>query len=91
VGFKPFLQPILKKGIAIPSHWALQGQFLFPYEGEHAVLVRYSKDVNSFGPKVSENENAWARDSITGNEKEIYERFHKTFMEMIDSIQVKSK
>jgi hypothetical protein len=87
----PSLQPIVKKGSVIPSHWALQGQFLFPYQGEHAVLIRYSKDVNSFGLKVPENADAWARDSITGNEKEAYERFHKAFMEMIDSIQIKSK
>ena len=30
----PSLQPIVKKGIVIPSHWALQGQFLFIYQGE---------------------------------------------------------
>ena len=35
------LQPIRKKGITIPSHWAMQGQFLFNYLGENAVLVRY--------------------------------------------------
>lgn len=85
------LQPIVKRGIVIPSHWALQGQLLFPYQGEHAVFVRYSKDINSFGLKVSESENDWARDSITGNEKEIYERFHKSFFEMIDSLHVKTK
>jgi hypothetical protein len=48
------LQPIRKKGVNIPSRWAMQGQFLFNYLGEHVVLVRYSKDVNTFGLKVSE-------------------------------------
>ena len=47
----PSLQPIVKKGLVVPSRWALQGQFLFPYQGEHAVFIRYSKDVNSFGFK----------------------------------------
>ncbi len=50
----PSLQPIVKKGIMIPSRWALQGQFLFLYQGEHAVFIRYAKNVNSFGLKISE-------------------------------------
>jgi len=53
------LQPILKKGIGIPHHRALQGQLLFSYEGEHAVFIKYSRDVNSFGMKVSEKEEDW--------------------------------
>jgi len=85
------LRPIKKKGIRIPSHWALQGQFLFPYLGEHAVLIRYSKDVNSFGRNVSEEGKAWERESISGNEKKAYEAFKKNFMEMMDSIHIKNQ
>jgi hypothetical protein len=86
----PSLQPLLKKGIVIPSHWALQGQFLFIYQGEHAALIRYSKDVNAFGNKVSEKGEAWGKGSISGNESRVYETFQKMFMEMINSIQIKN-
>jgi uncharacterized protein YkuJ len=85
----PSLQPIVEKGIAIPSHWALQGQFQFVYQGEHAVSVRYSKDVNAFGLKISEKGEDWERESISGNEKKVYEAFKKGFMEMISSIIIK--
>jgi len=84
------LQPIVKKGFTIPSRWAVQGQFLFNYVGEHVVLVRYSKDVNTFGLKVSETGENWDRGSISGNEQRVYEVFRKGFLEMVDSIQVKN-
>jgi hypothetical protein len=86
----PSLQPIVKKGFVIPSRWALQGQFLFLYQGEHAVFFRYSKDVHSFGMKVSEKGEDWEKGRISENEKKVYETFQKTFIEMIDSIQVKN-
>jgi len=86
----PSLQPIVKKGIVIPSGWALQGQFLFVYQGEHAIFIRYAKNVNSFGLKISEEGKDWERESISGNEKKAYETFQKRFMEMIDSIQIKN-
>jgi hypothetical protein len=85
----PSLQPIREKGITIPSHWALQGQILFVYEGEHAVSLRYSKDANAFGFKVSEAGSDWGKGSISGNEKKVYETFQKSFIEMMDSIQIK--
>ena len=84
------LQPIVKKGFVIPSSWALQGQFLFLYLGEHAVFFRYSKSVNSFGMKVSEKGEDWEKGRISENEKKIYETFQKSFKEMIDSIKVKN-
>jgi len=84
------LQFIVKKGMMIPSRWALQGQFLFVYQGEHAVFIRYAKNVNSFGLKISKEGKDWERDSISGNEKKAYETFQKTFMEMIDSLQIKN-
>ena len=84
------LQPIRKKDVNIPSRWAMQGQFLFNYLGEHVVLVRYSKDVNTFGLKVSETGKNWDRGSISGNEQRVYEAFRKGFLEMLDSIQIKS-
>jgi hypothetical protein len=86
----PSLQPIRKKGVNIPSRWVLQGQFIFIYRGEHAVFIRYSKDVNAFGLKVSEKGKDWEKGSISGNEKKIYEVFQKSFMEMVDSIQIKN-
>jgi hypothetical protein len=86
----PSLQPIVKKGIVIPSHWALQGQFLFVYQGEHAVSIRYSKDISAFGLKISEEGKDWEREPISGNEKRTYETFQKTFMGMINSIQIKN-
>lgn len=85
----PSLQPIVKKGFVIPGHWTLQGQFLFIYLGEHAVFCRYSKDTNSFGTKVSDKADAWEKGLISGNEKTTYETFQKSFVEMIDSIQIK--
>jgi hypothetical protein len=84
------LQPIVKKGFIIPSSWALQGQFLFLSLGEHAVFFRYSKNVNSFGMKVSEKGEDWEKGRISGNEKKVYETFQKSFKEMIDSLQIKS-
>jgi len=84
------LQPIVKKGFVIPSSWALQGQFLFLYLGEHAVFFRYSKSVNSFGMKVSEKGEDWEKGRISENEKKIYETFQKSFKEMIDSVQIKN-
>jgi len=85
------LQPIVKKGIIIPSRWALQGQFQFVYQGEHAVLFRYSKDIDAFGSKISEEGKAWEKGSISGNEKKVYEGFQKSFFEMINSIQMNQK
>lgn len=86
----PTLQPIRKKGFVIPSSWALQGQFLFLYQGEHAVFFRYSKNINSFGIKVSEKGDDWEKGLISGNEKKVYETFQKTFLEMMNFIQIKS-
>lgn len=83
------LQPIVQKGFTPPSHWAMQGQFLFNYVGEHVVLVRYSRDVNTFGLKVSETGENWDKRSISGNEQKVYEVFRKGFLEMIDSIRIK--
>ncbi len=85
----PSLQPVIKKGFIIPAHWALQGQFLFPYLGENAVFGRYSRAIDSFGTKVSDKGEAWEKGMISGNEKKVYETFQKAFMEMIDSIQLK--
>ena len=84
------LQPIRKKGVNIPSRWAMQGQFLFNYLGEHVVLVRYSRDVNAFGLKVSETGENWNKGSIAGDEQRVYDIFRKAFLEMLDSIQVKN-
>jgi hypothetical protein len=86
----PSLQPIVKKGIIIPPRWTLQGQVQFIDQGEHAVSIRYSKDVNSFGMKVSEKGDDWEKGLISGHEKRVYETFRKTFMEMINSIQIKN-
>jgi len=85
----PSLQPILKKGLIIPSTWALQGQFLFLYQGEHAVYFRYSKRITSFGIKVSEKGGDWDKGRIKGNEKRVYETFQKMFLGMVESIQIK--
>jgi hypothetical protein len=85
------LQPIVQKGFTIPSRWAVQGQFLFNYVGEHVVLVRYSRDVNTFGLKVSETGENWDKGSISGNEQKVYEVFREGFLEMVDSIQIKNQ
>ena len=85
----PSLQPILEKGFFIPPHWALQGQFLFLYQGEHAVFLRYSKDITSFGIKISENEADWGKEVISGKEKAVYESFEKSLMQLMESLQVK--
>jgi hypothetical protein len=83
----PSLQPLVKKGIVIPPHWALQGQFQFVYQGEHAVSVRYSRDVDSFEMKVSGAGEKWERGSVSGDEKRVYEVFRKTFLKMIDTLR----
>ncbi len=84
----PSLQPMAKEGIIIPPDWALQGQFQFVYRGENAVSFRYSRDVNSFGMKVSNDGGAWEKGSISGNEKRAYEVFQKTFLGMIDTLRI---
>jgi hypothetical protein len=84
------LQPIVKKGITIPNHWAMQGQFQFIYLGEHGVLIRYSKDVNSFGLSVSKEGKDWEKDALSKNERKVYRIFQKSFMEMVNSIQIKN-
>jgi len=86
----PSLQPIVKKGILIPPYWALQGQFQFNYVGEHAVSFRYSKDVRSFGMKVSDDGKQWEKELLSGNERKAYETFRKAFTEMIRSIEIKN-
>jgi uncharacterized protein YkuJ len=86
----PTLQPVRKKGIVIPSHWAMQGQFIFIYQGEHAAYVRYSKDTSAFELKVSDKGEHWEKRSISGNQKKVYQTFQKSFMEMVDSVQIKS-
>ncbi len=86
----PSLQPIVKRGYRIPRYWALQGQLLFSYLGEHVVFVRYSRDVSTFGMRISEEGKDWEKDSISGNEKKVYETFQKGFMEMVNSITLKN-
>ncbi len=86
----PSLQPVIEKGIAIPPHFALQGQFLFTYQGDHAVLVKYSKDVNSFGSNLSQDKKDWDKGSMSGNEKKTFEAFQKNFFEVVDSIKLKT-
>lgn len=82
------LRPLLEKGIHVPSNWALQGQLLFPYYGEHAVFIRYSRDVNAFGWKVSGDGKRWERESISGSEKRALAEFEKRLLEMIESIRI---
>ncbi len=82
----PSLQPIVKKGFTIPSRYVLQGQLLFSLQPEHAVLMRFSKDASVFGSKVSDKEERWNKESISGNEKKAYEAFRKTFLEIIHSM-----
>lgn len=83
------LEPVVEKGFIIPSHLALQGQFQFIYQKEHAVSIRYSKDVYSFGLQVSEERGKWVRDSISGNEKQAYEVFKESFLKMVNSIYLR--
>lgn len=83
------VQPIVKKGFRIPSHLAIQGQFMFIYGGENAVFLRYSKDVGSFRLKVSSKGADWNRELISGNEKKVQEVFQKDFMKTIDSLTFK--
>lgn len=82
------LRPLKGKGVIVPSGWVLQGQFLFPYQGDHAVFVRYSKDVNSFGWKVSQEGKSWERESISGIERKTLVAFERMFLEVIDSLRI---
>jgi hypothetical protein len=86
----PSLQPIVKRGMRIPSHWALQYQFLFQPQLEHAVFIRYSKDIRSFGLKVSDEGKSWDKESISGNEKKVYEIFQKMVSGTIESLSLKN-
>jgi hypothetical protein len=86
----PSLEPIVKKGMGIPSQVALQGQVLYPYGGEHAVLLRYSREVTSFGIKVSIKGDDWNRDSISGNQKKVFEVFLKDFKGVVNSLTFKA-
>ena len=86
----PSLEPIVKKGMGIPSQVALQGQVLCSYGGEHAVLLRYSREVTSFGIKVSAKGDDWNRDSISGNQKKVFEVFLKDFKGVVNSLTFKA-
>ncbi|HSB06447.1 MAG TPA: hypothetical protein VLK23_14780 [Thermodesulfobacteriota bacterium] len=86
----PSLQPIVKKGVRIPSHWALQYQLLFQPQLEHAVFFRYSKDIHSFGLKVSDEGKSWDKESISGDERKVYEIFQKMISGMIESLSLKN-
>jgi len=84
------LKPLIEKGFVVPSHLALQGQILFLYDADHAVLLWYSQDAQNFGMKVSDRDDQWKKGSISGNEKKAVETFQKKLMGMIESIQFKS-
>jgi hypothetical protein len=84
------LKPLIEKGFVVPSHLALQGQILFLYDTDHAVLLWYSQDAQTFGMKVSERDDRWKKGSISGNEKKAVEIFQKKLMGMIESIQFKT-
>ncbi len=86
----PSLQPIIKKGMVIPPHWAFQGQLMFSYLGEHAVFIRYSKDIRSFGLKVSPEGKALEKDFLSGEERKAYEAFQINFMDMANSLHLKN-
>jgi hypothetical protein len=81
------LKPLIEKGLVVPSHLALQGQILFLYDTEHAVLLWYSRDVQTFGMKVSERDDHWKKGSISGNEKKAVDAFQNSLLTMIESIQ----
>jgi len=80
------LQPITGAGFMIPPHFALQGQGLFVHNLDQAVQIRFSKDVQTFGVKVSEKGDRWKRSSLAGDEKKVSQVFQKIFMDMIQSI-----
>ena len=86
----PSLQPIRKAGFTIPSHLALQGQILFVYDIDHAVLVWYSRDVHSFGLNVSEREASWKKGSMGRTENNVLDQFQETMTEMMNSIRIPS-
>jgi hypothetical protein len=83
------LKPLIEKGFVVPSHLALQGQILFLYDTDHAVLLWYSRDVQTFGMKVSERDDHWKKGSVSGNEKKAVDAFQKSLLTMIESIQFK--
>ena len=83
------LKPLTEKGFVVPPHIALQGQILFLYDTDHAVLLWYSQDAQTFGMKVSDRDSYWKKGSISGNEKKVVETFQKKLMGMIESIQLK--
>ena len=84
------LKPLIEKGFVVPSHLALQGQVLFLYDTDHAVLLWYSRDVQTFGMKVSERDDHWKKGSVSGNEKKAVDAFQKSLLAMIESIQFRS-
>lgn len=84
------LKPLIEKGFVVPSHLALQGQILFLYDTDHAVLLWYSRDVQTFGMKVSDRDDLWKKGSVSGNEKKAVDAFQKSLLTMIESIQFKT-
>jgi len=86
----PSLQPIIKKGLLLSSQWVLQCQFLFQPRLEHAVFIRYAKDIHSFGIKVSDEGKNWEKESISGEEKKVYESFQKATSGMMKSLALTS-
>jgi hypothetical protein len=83
----PGLQPLVKKGLTVPAHWALQCQFLFQPQLDQAILIRYSRDIDSFGLKVSHGGKSWDKESIAANEKKVFEAFQKMASETVNSLR----
>src|SRR4030042_2584567 len=84
------VKPLIEKGFVVPSHLALQGQILFLYDTDHGVFLWYSRDVQTFGMKVSDRDDHWKKGSVSGNEKKAVDAFQKTLLTMIESIQFKT-
>jgi len=87
----PSLQPILKKGWTLSTHWAIQTQILFQPDLEQAVFLRYSKDTRSFGLKVSAEGGPWDKEALSGNERKVYEAFQRTVSGVMDSLRFENR
>jgi len=79
----------VKKGVKIPSHWALQYQFLFQPQlnmPSSSGIQRYPfRWVEGFRRREELD-----KESVSGDEKKVYEIFQKMVSEMIESSVLKT-
>ena len=63
------LKPLIEKGFVVPAHLHFRDKSCFFTIRTMPCFLWYSRDVQTFGMKVSDRDDYWKKGSISGNEK----------------------